>query len=95
MFELGLSVTSAGDSLTRKQGMPGSFFTGVLATVVATPCIGPFMGAAIGFALAQPAWVTFAVFTALGLGLALPYLAISFYPAWTRCCRGRARGWSC
>ncbi len=80
MFELGLSVTSAGDSLTRKQGMAGSFFTGVLATVVATPCVGPFMGVAIGFALSQPAWVTFAVFTALGVGLALPYLAISFFP---------------
>ncbi len=84
MFEFGLSMTSAGDSLTRKQGFTGSFFTGVLATVVATPCVGPFMGVAIGFALAQPAIVTFAVFTALGLGLALPYLAISFFPALMR-----------
>ncbi len=84
LFELGLSVTSAGDSLTRKQGIAGSFFTGVLATVVATPCVGPFMGVAIGFALAQPAWVTFAVFTALGVGLALPYLAISFFPSLIR-----------
>ena len=84
VFELGLSMTSAGDSLTRKQGIPGSFFTGVLATVVATPCVGPFMGVAIGFALAQPAWVTFVVFTALGVGLALPYLAISFFPALIR-----------
>lgn len=80
MFELGLSMMGAGDSLTRKQGFTGSFFTGVLATVVATPCVGPFMGVAIGFALSQPAWVTFVVFTALGLGLALPYLAISFFP---------------
>ncbi len=84
VFELGLSITSAGDSLTRKQGVAGSFFTGVLATVVATPCVGPFMGVAIGFALAQPAWVTFAVFTALGIGLALPYLAISFFPTLIR-----------
>ncbi len=81
MFELGLSITSAGDSLTRKQGFAGSFFTGVLATVVATPCVGPFMGVAIGFALSQPPLVTFAVFTALGVGLALPYLAISYFPA--------------
>ncbi len=84
VFELGLSVTSAGDSLTRKQGVTGSFFTGVLATVVATPCVGPFMGVAIGFALAQPPWVTFVVFTALGVGLALPYLAISYFPALIR-----------
>ncbi len=83
-FELGLSLTSAGDSLTRQQGYAGSFFTGVLATVVATPCTAPLMGAAIGFALAQSAVVTFAVFTALALGLALPYLLLSFQPAWTR-----------
>ncbi len=81
VFELGLSATSAGDSLTRKQGFAGSFFTGVLATVVATPCVGPFMGVAIGFALSQPAIVTFGVFTALGIGLALPYLLISYFPA--------------
>ena len=83
-FDLGLTFTSAGDSLTRKQGYVGSFFTGVLATVVATPCTAPLMGAAVGFALAQPAGITFAVFTALGLGLALPYLLLSFQPAWTR-----------
>jgi thiol:disulfide interchange protein len=83
-FELGLSLTSAGDSLTRKEGFAGSFFTGVLATVVATPCVGPFMGAAIGFALAQPPLVTFAVFTALAIGLALPYLILTIQPGWMK-----------
>lgn len=83
-FDLGLSLTSVGGDLARKQGYTGSFFTGVLATIVATPCTAPLMGAAIGFALAQPAGITFAVFTALGLGLATPYLALSFQPAWTR-----------
>lgn len=83
-FELGLSITSAGDSLTHKEGYTGSFFTGVLATVVATPCTAPLMGAAIGFALAQRAWITFAVFTALGLGLAFPYVLLTLQPAWTR-----------
>jgi thiol:disulfide interchange protein DsbD len=82
-FEFGLSLTSAGGGLAQKQGFAGSFFTGVLATVVATPCMGPLMGAAVGFALAQPAWLTFTVFTALGLGLALPYLALSMQPQWT------------
>jgi thiol:disulfide interchange protein DsbD len=82
-FELGLSLTSAGGSLAHKQGFAGSFFTGVLATVVATPCMAPLMGAAVGFALAQPAWMTFVVFTALALGLALPYLVLSMQPQWT------------
>jgi thiol:disulfide interchange protein DsbD len=84
MFDLGLSLTSAGGSLATKPGYTGSFFTGVLATVVATPCTAPLMGAAIGFALVQPAWITFAIFTALGLGLATPYLLLSFQPAWTK-----------
>ena len=84
MFEIGLTLTSAGSGLASKQGYAGSFFTGVLAMVVATPCTAPFMGAAIGFALAQSAGVTFAIFTALALGLAAPYLLLSFNPAWTR-----------
>jgi thiol:disulfide interchange protein/DsbC/DsbD-like thiol-disulfide interchange protein len=83
-FDIGLSLTSAGGGLAQKQGYAGSFFTGVLATVVATPCTAPLMGAAIGFALAQPAGVTFAVFTALALGLAAPYVLLSWQPAWVR-----------
>jgi len=83
-FEIGLSLTSVGGELAQKQGYTGSFFTGVLASVVATPCAAPFMGAAIGFALTQTAGVTFAVFTALALGLAAPYLLLSWHPAWTR-----------
>jgi thiol:disulfide interchange protein DsbD len=83
-FEIGLTLTSAGGSLATKQGYTGSFFTGVLAVIVATPCTAPFMGAAVGYALAQPAAVTFAVFTALALGLAAPYFALTLQPAWTR-----------
>jgi thiol:disulfide interchange protein DsbD len=83
-FEIGLSLTSAGGALAAKHGYTGSFFTGVLAVIVATPCTAPFMGAAIGYALAQPAAVTFAVFTALALGLAAPYVALTLHPAWTR-----------
>ncbi len=83
-FEIGLSLTGAGNSLAAKQGYAGSFFTGVLAVIVATPCTAPFMGAAIGYALAQPAAVTFAVFTAIALGLAAPYVALTLQPAWTR-----------
>jgi len=83
-FEIGLTLTSAGGALAQKQGYAGSFFTGVLAVVVATPCTAPFMGAAVGFALAQSALVTFAIFTALALGLAAPYLLLTYQPAWTR-----------
>ena len=83
-FEIGLTLTSAGGSLAQKRGYSGSFFTGVLAVIVATPCTAPFMGAAIGYALAAPSLVTFAVFTALALGLAAPYVALTLQPAWTR-----------
>jgi thiol:disulfide interchange protein DsbD len=83
-FEIGLTLTGAGGSLAAKHGYTGSFFTGVLAVVVATPCTAPFMGAAIGYALAQSPAVTFAVFTALALGLAAPYVALTRQPAWTR-----------
>jgi thiol:disulfide interchange protein/DsbC/DsbD-like thiol-disulfide interchange protein len=83
-FEIGLTLTSAGGSLAAKQGYTGSFFTGVLAVIVATPCTAPFMGVALGYALAQTALVTFAIFTALALGLAAPYVALTLQPAWTR-----------
>jgi thiol:disulfide interchange protein DsbD len=83
-FEIGLTLTSAGGSLASKQGFTGSFFTGVLAVVVATPCTAPFMGVAIPYALSQSAVVTFVVFTALALGLAAPYVALTLQPAWTR-----------
>jgi thiol:disulfide interchange protein len=83
-FDLGLTLTGKGDALTRKSGYMGSFFTGVLATVVATPCTAPLMGAAIGFALSQSAVVTFAVFTALALGLASPYLLLTLNPGWAK-----------
>ena len=83
-FEIGLTLTSAGGTLAAKQGYTGSFFTGVLAVIVATPCTAPFMGAAIGYALSQSVAVTFVVFTALALGLAAPYVALTLQPAWTR-----------
>ena len=80
MFDLGLTLTNTGDSLTCKRGYTSSFFTGVLATVVATPWTAPLMGAAVGFAFSRSALVTFTVFTALALGLASPYLALTLVP---------------
>lgn len=79
-FDIGGSFTGLGSNLAARQGLAGSFFTGVLAAVVATPCTAPFMGAALAFALAQPAAVMLAVFLALGLGLALPFLILAFWP---------------
>ncbi len=74
-------LTSFTQKLSDQSGHKGAFFTGVLATLVATPCTAPFMGAALGFALTQPAAISMLVFLALGLGLALPYVALCFIPA--------------
>ena len=73
-----------GQSLTGSGGGAGSFFTGLLAVLVATPCTAPFMGAAIAAALAAPAELMLLVFLAMGMGLALPYLLLGFFPAWAR-----------
>ena len=70
VFEIGTSATSVGGSLQSKHGLAGSFFSGVLATVVATPCSAPFLGAAIGAAIALPAVQFFAAFGAMAVGLA-------------------------
>ncbi len=74
-------LANIGHKLASKHGYKGSFFTGVLATIVATPCTAPFMATAMGYALTQPPYVALTVFMALGLGLALPYLALCFVPA--------------
>ncbi|HCM42266.1 MAG TPA: thiol:disulfide interchange protein [Candidatus Omnitrophica bacterium] len=83
-FEIGLNFTSTGQNLNEKKGWAGTFASGVLAVVVATPCTAPFMGTALGYALTQPAWVAWLVFTALGLGLAFPYLLLCANPAWLK-----------
>ena len=80
VFEFGLRATAVGSGLQNKEGLTGSFFTGVLATVVATPCSAPFLAPALGAALALPVVESFAVFTAIAVGLALPYLLLSLFP---------------
>lgn len=79
LFELG--NFQFGDSLTRKQGLSGSFWTGALAAIVATPCTGPFMAAALGAALLLPTFEALLLFATLGLGIALPFFAIAYVPA--------------
>ncbi len=74
----GTSFMGMGQSLTTKKGLKGSFFTGALAVVVATPCTMPFMAAALAVALSQPGPMTLAIFATLGFGMALPFLLLSY-----------------
>ncbi|MCD8497606.1 MAG: thioredoxin family protein [Alphaproteobacteria bacterium] len=83
-FEFSAGLAGIGGHLAEGGGYTASFFTGVLATLVATPCTAPFMGAAIGFALTQNTFIALLVFAFLGLGLALPYLVLAFIPALQR-----------
>ncbi|MCZ8319779.1 MAG: protein-disulfide reductase DsbD [Silanimonas sp.] len=84
VFNLGGGLANVGGSLTQKSGAAGDFFTGVLAVVVAAPCTAPFMGAALAYAFAASPPVAIGVFVALGVGLALPFLAIGFVPGLAR-----------
>ena len=81
VFEVGAGLQRAAGARSTADGYRGSFLAGVLATVVATPCTAPFMGAALGYALVQPAGTALLVFTALALGMALPYVLLSLAPA--------------
>jgi thiol:disulfide interchange protein DsbD len=83
VFEVGGSLAGVGDGLTQGDSYRAAFFTGVLTTLVATPCTAPFMAAAVGAALTQSPALALAIFAALGLGLSLPYLLLSFAP-WMR-----------
>ncbi|WP_045858103.1 protein-disulfide reductase DsbD family protein [Teredinibacter purpureus] len=80
MFELGTQFMGAGQSLTTGGGVRASFFTGVLAAVVASPCTAPFMATALGVALTQSVPVALLIFATLGFGMALPFLALSYSP---------------
>ncbi|MBV2130958.1 protein-disulfide reductase DsbD family protein [Arsukibacterium indicum] len=84
LVQFGLGLMNAGGELTAKSGGKGSFFTGVLAVVVASPCTAPFMGTALGYAVTQSPQVALLVFAALGLGMALPFLLLAYIPALAR-----------
>ena len=84
IVSFGESLTGAGDKLARKSGPAGAFFTGALATIAATPCTAPFMGAALGYALGASALAGFVVLMAMGLGFAAPVVALSISPALQR-----------
>jgi thiol:disulfide interchange protein DsbD len=80
----GTSFAGTGGRLAGRSGLAGTFFAGVLATIVATPCTAPFMGAALGFALVAPPAVAIGIFLALGAGLAAPYFVATVTPGWQR-----------
>jgi thiol:disulfide interchange protein DsbD len=80
MIEFGGKWMNTGSQLASKPGYNGSFFTGVLATIVASPCTAPLMGTALGFAVTQPPIIAVSVFACLGFGMALPVLLLSLSP---------------
>jgi thiol:disulfide interchange protein/DsbC/DsbD-like thiol-disulfide interchange protein len=88
MFEIGTSLIAAGSQAqqagVRRSALVGSFLSGVLATVVATPCTGPFLGSAVGFAFTLPPLQTLLIFTSIGVGMAAPYLALAAFPTLLR-----------
>ncbi|HUD60806.1 MAG TPA: protein-disulfide reductase DsbD domain-containing protein [Acetobacteraceae bacterium] len=81
VYQIGTGLTRTGQGLVARRGHLGSFFTGLLAVVVATPCTAPFMGVAIAAGLAAPPVVTILVFLVMGLGLATPYAVLAAVPA--------------
>lgn len=81
VFEIGTSLIAVGSGSSNQSGYLGTFSSGILATVLATPCTAPFMGTALGFALTQPAYYSLCIFAAVGLGMSMPYLILSFSPA--------------
>jgi thiol:disulfide interchange protein/DsbC/DsbD-like thiol-disulfide interchange protein len=84
VFSFGERIAGAAGGLSTRGHHSGSFLTGALATLVATPCTAPFMAAALGYAITQPWYRSLAIFEAVGFGMALPYLAIAFSPGLRR-----------
>ncbi|MGH7994029.1 MAG: protein-disulfide reductase DsbD family protein, partial [Limisphaerales bacterium] len=82
---LGGRTLSAAGQLASRQGIPGAFFNGLLATALATPCTAPFLAPALGFAFAQSATLIVLIFLFVGLGLAAPYVVLSWNPTWLKC----------
>lgn len=79
-FEIGTSLAGVGGAAQEKSGYGGSFFSGILTTLIATPCSGPFLGAVMTFALSQKAGLALLVFTFFAAGIAFPYVLLSFFP---------------
>jgi thiol:disulfide interchange protein len=81
VFEIGASAVGVGANLQSKNGLSGSFFYGLLAVVVATPCSAPFLGSALGYTVTLPGMQAMLMFTMIGIGLASPFLVLSLVPS--------------
>ena len=81
VFEIGASAVGVGANLQAKHGLSGSFFSGLLAVVVATPCSAPFLGSALGYTVTLPGGAAMLMFTMIGIGLASPFLVLSLVPS--------------
>ena len=84
VFEIGTRLTALGSAFAARSGWAGSFFSGLLAVAVATPCTAPFMGTALGYALSQRPVVVFGVFTSLAIGMSFPYVLLTLVPKRSR-----------
>jgi thiol:disulfide interchange protein DsbD len=80
VYELGVPSKVGDLAAVKRSGLGDSFFKGIMATILATPCSGPFLGSTLTWALAQPALTVFAVFTTVGLGMAAPYVVLTASP---------------
>ena len=80
LFEIGTSLTGAGNKVQNKNGYLGSFLSGLLTVLVATPCTGPFMGPALALAISGPILQGYLLFTILAIGLAFPYVVLAYFP---------------
>lgn len=81
---LGGKAIDKAAELSRREGVAGAFFSGLIATALATPCTAPFLAIAVGWAMSQPPLTIVAVFQVVGLGLATPFVLLSWFPAWLR-----------
>ncbi len=84
LFDVNVQASGELDKLARQEGLAGTFFKGVLATVLSTPCSAPFLGVALGFAFSQPAGTIALIFFTIALGMSSPYLLLTINPAWMK-----------
>jgi thiol:disulfide interchange protein len=84
VFEIGVPDQVGSLAAQRREGLGDAFFKGMMATVLATPCSGPFLGSTLAWALTQPASVVFLIFTFVGLGMAAPYVLLTANPGFLK-----------
>ena len=84
LFYVNVQASGQIDQLARQEGLTGTFFKGVLATILSTPCTAPFLGVALGFAFSQPAPIIALIFFTIAIGMSSPYLLLTINPKWMK-----------